>query len=136
MTINPNDSYQYLHKGDLRDVSCINQFRTLLKRMNIMYSLRTELKFPQHGTNGYISRIHFHGFVVFKDYLSIYNFFLLDYCTLTKIASVQFNYARREHWLQYMLKQQEFIPPSLFIIESITLLDITSIYEEAKDEDI
>ncbi len=136
ITINPSDYYQFPSAGDLRDNKVVNHVRGLLKTMNIVYSLRMEVAFPQHGTASFIPRIHFHGFIYWKSYEQLYNFFVNDFLKLTQCSSVQINYSRTEYWLSYILKNSRFIPPVLHRVESIPLHAIVQIpAAKARDND-
>ncbi len=124
LTIAPDDVHQYIGKGDIRDIICLKYFRELMASLNIVYSLRTEITMPQYGQDHHLSRIHFHGFVYWKSYEQIYQFFLYGFSKLTQCSRVQFNYARKGYWLAYMLKSKEYIPESIFRLECIHLKDI------------
>ncbi len=133
LTIAPNDIYQYVGKGDIRDITCLKYFRELMASLNIVYCLRTEIKMPQHGKENFISRIHYHGFVYWKTYEQIYHFFLYDFLKLTKVSDIQFNYGRKGYWLAYMLKSKEYIPDNIFRLECIHLKDILILPEATAD---
>ncbi len=124
LTIAPDDDRQYRQKGDIRDICCVAFYRELLKGLHMVYSLRTEITMPQHGQDHYLARIHFHGFVYWKSYQEIYEFFLVDFHTLNRDARIQFNYARKNYWLAYMLKSIRYIPENVFRVECIRLTDI------------
>ncbi len=134
ITINPADIKQFAY-SDLRGIRCVNYWRDLLKGMNCIYSLRTELSMPQKGNMSHISRIHYHGFIVWKNPSQLYDFFLTDYCKLTQVADVQFNYARPEYWIVYILKMKNYIPENLFKLECIRLPDILNYPPSKSDTD-
>lgn len=104
-TINMHDDYQYPFH-ELRIMKSMKILRDVLEHNTFLYHFKTELSEPHFGDRKTITRIHFHGVILFRDKSELHLFLLLTMNQLMKIGRICINSFRKDIWLPYIDKQQ------------------------------
>lgn len=128
LTFVPSDRYQCTGKIN-RHKNCFNYVHEAFLPIKSMHCLYAELSTPQFGDKHVttMSRIHWHGVIMFERSRDITDFYLNYYHRLTAIGRIQFNEFRPNHWLDYMCKHRNYFAHLKIDIENITLENIKTI---------
>lgn len=110
ITINPEKQYQM--KVDRMQKVYADLVKWLECR-KMDYNLVVEISEPTYGNKdrGSLPRIHWHGWVLFRDDTEVYDWLLYGIYTLTRWADYQINTMREDYWDKYMAKQSGIMIP-------------------------
>jgi hypothetical protein len=104
-TINLHDDYQHKLSG-LRVITGIQTLRTVLDKNTFLYHVKTEISEPHYGNFHNMTRLHFHGVILFKTIKELNIFLKVTLNQLFKIGQVCINEYRPDIWDKYIRKQK------------------------------
>lgn len=119
-TISPAPKHQYINKKDARIRHVTETVKEMLPEEEIKYHLFPETTQKQYGrdSKNEINNVHFHGVLLFPSALGLRRFLLNYWHKLTKIASIQVNEYRPDHWPEYCRKQKWLFPERCYRIKN------------------
>lgn len=111
LTFNYDDDHQYI-SNVCRLTKVIDTFRALMKHLAIKYECYTELSYPQKSMGGQISRVHFHGIILFDDEIEFGEFYLSKFHILSKYSIIEVDTIKdNQIWFDYCTKDKSVMQP-------------------------